>query len=37
MVKNNDNMINIVLPDSAGNIVDISKLTNKYIIVYFYS
>ncbi len=37
MVKNNDNMLNIVLPDSDGNTVDISKLTNKYIIVYFYS
>ncbi len=37
MVKNNDNMINIKLPDSNGNLVDISEIKTKYIIVYFYS
>jgi len=37
MININDNFINIILPDSNGNIVDVSKINSKYIIIYFYS
>ena len=37
MIKVNDNLIDFSLYDESGNLVSLSELKNKYIIVYFYS
>ncbi len=37
MIKVNDNLIDFSLYDESGNLVRLSELKNKYIIVYFYS
>ena len=37
MIKVNDNIIDFSLYDESGNLVSLSELKNKYIIVYFYS
>ena len=37
MIKVNDNLIDFSLYDESGNLVSLSDLKNKYIIVYFYS
>ena len=37
MIKVNDNLIDFSLYDESGNLVSLSNLKNKYIIVYFYS
>ena len=37
MIKVNDDLIDFSLYDENGNLVKLSELTNKYIIVYFYS
>ncbi len=37
MIKVNDDLIDFSLYDESGNLVRLSELKNKYIIVYFYS
>ncbi len=37
MIKVNDDLIDFSLYDESGNLVSLSELKNKYIIVYFYS
>ena len=37
MIKVNDDLIDFSLYDESGNLVSLSNLKNKYIIVYFYS